>query len=147
MVALGPEGGVRTSCGSHSATYRGPRMAAHQEMLIDGPLTVAWDRFGQRVIVVSLHGELDGANVGSARGVIGEVTTGDAEEILVIVLSALKFIDSSGISLLVSLAAADGEEHTLRIVPSKAPSVSRIMRVTGVDAMVKIAREPPVGAA
>jgi anti-anti-sigma factor len=115
----------------------------HQETLIDGPLTVGMDRYGQGLVVVSLGGELDRSNVESARQAITEVTTGEADEILVIDLSPLEFIDSGGIELLVWLAAADGEEHALRIVPSDAPAVSRIMSLTGVDAMIQVARQRP----
>jgi anti-sigma B factor antagonist len=119
----------------------------NQELLIDGPLVVAWNRYGQDVVVVALAGEMDRANVGSAHRVIEEVTTGDADEILVVDLSALEFIDSSGIELLVGLARDDRAGEGLRVVPSDAPAVARIMSVTGVDAMIRIARDRPRQAA
>jgi anti-anti-sigma factor len=118
-------------------------LPANEELLVDGPLGVAWDRFGDHVVVVALSGELDRSNVASARGVIGEVTTGDPDELIVIDLSALEFIDSSGIELLITLAAADGDGDGLRIVPSEAPAVARVLRVTGVDSMIQIARARP----
>lgn len=118
-----------------------------QELLVDGPLVVAWHRYGTDVVIVALAGELDAANVGSARGVLAEVAVEGADEILVVDLSALEFIDSSGIALLVSLAEADGDGTKLRVVPSDAPAVTRIMRLTGVDSMLRFAREHPAQAA
>ena len=119
----------------------------HQDLLSDGPLVIAWDHYGEDVIVVSLAGEMDASNVGSARDVIEAETSGEPDEILLIDLSALEFIDSAGIALLVRLAAADPEGTHLRIVPSPALAVSRIMYLTGVDAMIQIARERPARAA
>lgn len=122
-------------------------MPEKQELLVHGPLVVAWHRYGQDVIVVALGGELDASNVASARGVLDEVVTDGADEILVVDLSALEFIDSSGIALLVSLAQADGDGITLRVVPSEALAVSRVLRLTGIDEMLQYARERPAEAA
>lgn len=116
-------------------------MSAEEAILVDGPLFVTWNRYGHDVVVVALAGELDGSNVGTARGTIADVTSDDEEEILVVDLSALEFIDSAGIALLVSLAEFGGDGANLRIVPSDALSVSRIMRMTGVDAMLQMAGE------
>ena len=122
-------------------------MPEQQEPLVHGPLVVAWHRYGQDVIVVALAGELDASNVASARGIVDELVTDGADEILVVDLSALEFIDSSGIALLVSLAQADGDGITLRVVPSAALAVSRVLQLTGVDEMVQYAREHPAQAA
>lgn len=118
-----------------------------QDLLVDGPLIVAWHRYGTDVVIVALAGELDASNVASARRVLGEVAVDGADEMLVVDLSALEFIDSSGIALLVELAHADADGTRLRVVPSEAPAVTRIMRLTGVDSMVRFARERPAHAA
>jgi anti-sigma B factor antagonist len=118
-----------------------------QELLVDGPLVVAWHRYGGEVVIVALAGELDASNVASARGVLDALSAAEADEILVVDLSALEFIDSSGLALLVSLAEADSDGSKLRVVPSEAPAVARIMRVTGIDSMLRFAREHPAQAA
>ena len=118
-------------------------MPEQDELLVDGPLVVAWHRYGTDVVIVALAGEIDASNVGSARGVLDKVAVDGADEILLVDLSALEFIDSSGIALLVSLAEADGDGTTLRVVPSDAPAVSRIMQLTGVNSMLRFAREHP----
>jgi anti-anti-sigma factor len=122
-------------------------MPDNYELLIDGPLVVSWHRYGHDVVIVALAGELDASNVASARGVLAEVVSPGEEEIVVVDLSMLDFLDSSGIALLVSLAGGDGDGTTLRVVPSEAPAVSRILRLTGVDEMVQFARERPAHAA
>lgn len=122
-------------------------MPEQQELLVHGPLVVAWHRYGHDVVVVALAGELDASNVAGARGVLADVMTDGAEEIVVIDLSALEFIDSSGVALLVSLAQTDPDGSTLRVVPSEALAVSRVLQVTGVDKMLQFARERPAQAA
>lgn len=116
-------------------------MSAEETILVDGPLFVTWNRYGSDVLVVALAGELDGANVETARRAIADAGSEAEEEILVVDLSALEFIDSAGIALLVSLAEFGGDGANLRIIPSDAPAVSRIMRVTGVDSMLQMAGE------
>jgi anti-sigma B factor antagonist len=111
------------------------------DVFADGPLSVAWNRYGNDVIAVSLAGELDRSNVASAHKVLAEVTDEGTGELLVVDLSGLEFIDSSGIALLVSLAELDRD--ALRVVPSPALAVSRVLRLTGVDSMLTMARERP----
>jgi anti-sigma B factor antagonist len=118
-----------------------------QEVFADGPLFISRHRYGRDVLVVTLAGELDAANVGSAHRVIHEVAVEEPEEILVVDLSPLEFIDSSGIALLVSLADFGGDGGGLRIVPGEAPAVARVLKLTGVDTMVQMAREHPARAA
>jgi anti-anti-sigma factor len=116
---------------------------ADREVFADGPLFVGRRRYGSEVLVVSLAGELDQSNVGSARRAIAEFTAGSEDEILVIDLSALEFIDSSGIALLFSLVDFGGDGSNLRIVPSEAPAVSRVLKLTGIEEKVRIAQEHP----
>jgi anti-anti-sigma factor len=112
-----------------------------QELLIDGPLVASSALYGQDVIVVSLAGEMDASNVGCARDAIDAAATGERDQILVVDLSALEFIDSAGIALLVRLAAEDRDSDRLRIVPSEALAVSRVMHLTGLYSTLRIARE------
>jgi anti-anti-sigma factor len=109
-----------------------------QEIVADGPLFLSRHRYGRDVLVVSLAGELDRSNVESARALVAE--TGP-DELLVVDLSSLEFIDSAGIALLVSLAELGGDGSGVRVVPSAAPAVARVMRLTGVESMVRIASD------
>jgi anti-sigma B factor antagonist len=95
----------------------------------DGVLTVSTVPTAAGCSVV-LKGELDLAN---AETVAEEVRTALAEQGSVVVdLSALEFIDSTGIALLITvLRSEDGEK--LRFVPSRSPAVRRVLRVTGVS--------------
>ncbi|HTT94909.1 MAG TPA: STAS domain-containing protein [Solirubrobacterales bacterium] len=124
-------------------------MREEQEVLMDGPLAAAWLRYGRDVTVVSLSGELDNSNVATARQAIADAVGADEEgQLLVVDLTGLEFIDSSGIALLVSLAGFGGSGGGLRIVPSAAPAVARVLTLTGIDSMVKVpGRQPRRGAA
>ncbi len=121
-------------------------MHADEKTLVDGPLAVASHRYGREVVVVSLAGELDQANVATARRTIDEALDGSGEEIVVIDLSRLEFIDSSGIALLVALSVSL-DVDSLRIVPSEAPGVSRVLTLTGVDSLAPLVQDHPAAPA
>lgn len=116
-----------------------------KETFADGPLSVSRHRYGNDVLVLSLGGELDRSNVETAHRAIADINGEGEEEILVVDLSALQFIDSSGVALLYSLADTGGE--SLRIVPSEAPAVARVLKLTGIEEAVKFAHERPLRAA
>jgi anti-sigma B factor antagonist len=116
-----------------------------QQIFTDGPLFATWHRYGRDVLVISLAGELDESNVATVRQAIHEATERADDEILVVDLSMLEFIDSSGIAVLFALA--DLGDARLRIVPSRAPGVERVLRLTGLTDRARLARERPVRAA
>lgn len=118
-----------------------------QEVFADGPLRVSWHRYGQEVLVVSLSGELDQSNVGSLRRAVFDLTADGTEELLVVDLSALEFIDSAGIALLFGLAEGEDDGKGLRIVPSRAPGVERVLKLTGLGSHARIAEDLPARAA
>lgn len=108
----------------------------------DGPLTVVSTPYGDDVIVVSLVGELDRATVASAARAI-EIGLQTLGRLVVVDLQELEFMDSSGVALLVELNASKRSDGRLRVVPSSALGVSRILAVTGVGEMLKFVSERP----
>jgi anti-anti-sigma factor len=80
---------------------------------------------------IVLKGELDLAN---AKTVEEQMQAALAEESSVIVdLTALEFIDSTGIALLITTLRSDGGAEKLRFIPSRSPAVRRVLEVTGVS--------------
>jgi anti-anti-sigma factor len=83
--------------------------------------------------VMSVAGELDLANAETLRDAL-ERAAGDCE--IVLDMSELEFIDSTGIALLVAMhhrRNRDGEVG-FRLIASENASVQRVMAVTGLDA-------------
>lgn len=78
-----------------------------------------------------VRGELDLAGADLAREALA-AAIGDGEGQVVVDLTGLSFIDSTGIAILVAaIAESDGR---LRFIPSEAPAVARVLALTGVDA-------------
>jgi anti-anti-sigma factor len=119
-------------------------MLKEQEDRTDGLLAVRSNRYGEEVAVVSLAGELDRSNVATAKEALA--IAGADTALLVIDLYALEFLDSSGISLLVHLSE-DRDAGTLRIVPSPSPEVTRILDLTGIGSLIRIATDAEAVAA
>lgn len=89
--------------------------------------------------VIALAGELDMAN---AKTFATQVEACEAEgaEAIVIDLRALEFVDSTGLALFVAAHRRlnDGAEQRLRIIPSPAPAVTRVLATTGLDAVLPL---------
>jgi len=79
---------------------------------------------------LALTGELDRAVIDVVREKLVEAQEGKPSQI-VIDLSGLTFIDSTGIAFLVAAANGDGE-HRLSFIPCEAYGVQRVLSVTGV---------------
>lgn len=79
---------------------------------------------------LALAGEFDLAEVDLVRAKFAEAC-GDGSSRVVIDLRELTFIDSTGISFLLSVAKGD-EEGRLSFVPCDAPAVQRVFAITGV---------------
>lgn len=113
----------------------------------DGLLTVVVARTGS-VHTIALSGELDMANADTFAARL-EVSEAEGAESIVIDLSTLQFVDSTGIALLVAAdhrLNQDGRRR-LTIVPSPAPAVTRVMETTGLDATLPFVgdNEPSAG--
>jgi anti-anti-sigma factor len=115
-------------------------MSPEAQKIVDGPLTVSSTQYGADVIVVSLAGELDLANVSTAEKLLSAAVLAHPD-LVVIDLSELEFLDSSAIALLVSLSEIPGSDTSLRIVPSPSLAVTRMLDATEIGSMIKIASD------
>jgi anti-sigma B factor antagonist len=79
-----------------------------------------------------LHGELDLATAGTLQEALEEAFDENGS-LLVLDLSALTFIDSTGIALLIGAIGREADGVAVRFVPSQAPAVTRVLKLTGVD--------------
>jgi len=84
-----------------------------------------------------LAGEFDLSGIDTARAKLTEARDGDSSQV-VIDLSRLTFIDSTGIAFLVA-AVKEDDERLLGFIPCKAYAVQRVLSVTGVSKMVDAA--------
>ena len=80
--------------------------------------------------MLALKGEFDLAAVELVRAKLDEAYSGEPSRV-VIDLSELTFIDSTGISFLLSAVKAD-EEGRLSFIPCSALGVQRVLAITGV---------------
>ena len=95
-----------------------------------------FDDSGSRVIRVS--GELDLSTVPSLEQELEAALT-RTDGGVVVDLSDLEFIDSTGIAVLVR-AMGDGDGNSrLKFVPSRCPAVVRVLEMTGVSERMQLA--------
>lgn len=114
---------------------REPLRAA--ELIELGDLTVRSEREAD-VHVVALSGELDLATADGVEAELERVEASDAASI-VLDLSGLTFMDSTGVRLLIQAYArsrADADRLTLLRGPA---AVQRVMELSGVDALLPFA--------
>jgi len=94
------------------------------------PLQVEVERAEDGISVVSLAGELDLATVPVAeRPLLGEL---ESEGTLIVDLTRLSFIDSSGIALLLQALRVDGGSRLCTVV-ARDSQVERVFRLAGID--------------
>jgi anti-anti-sigma factor len=103
-------------------------VANEQRDISDGTLAVRTSTEGD-TCRVALRGELDLANAATAEAALEEALGGEQQ--VLVDLSELEFIDSTGIALLVSALTRDGDGAGLRFVPSRSPAVTRVLELTG----------------
>lgn len=104
------------------------------ELTERGQLTLRSEREGQ-THTICLFGELDLATADDVQAELERVESTDAEEI-VLDLSGLKFMDSTGVRLIVNAharARADGIRLTLL---RGRPAVQRVMELSGIDVLL-----------
>jgi anti-anti-sigma factor len=114
-----------------------PRQSLRIEALGPGELTLRSRRDGA-VHTIALAGELDLATADEVEQELLRVEASDAASI-VLDLSGLTFMDSTGVRLLVSADArsrADERRLSLRRGPA---SVQRVMELSGVDELLPFA--------
>lgn len=98
--------------------------------IADGALLVRVADETQTRCVVYLAGELDLANAATAESELDAAMATDAD--VVVDLSKLEFIDSTGISLLVRAMRRNSDAAKLSFVPSEFLAVSKVLELTGV---------------
>ncbi len=96
-----------------------------------GALTLATES-GDGKRTIRLGGELDLSAAPALEAAIEEAIS-DSASAVVIDFSALTFIDSTGIAILVAAMGDERATGRLRFVPSQAPAVARVLKLTGVE--------------
>jgi anti-sigma B factor antagonist len=84
-----------------------------------------------KTVTLSFAGELDLASAATTKENLARVLEDGAAQV-VVDLTELTFIDSTGIALLVLAKRGDGDGR-LRFVPSESAAVCRVLALTGVD--------------
>ncbi len=113
-------------------------MSNEQHEIADGTLAVRTARQGE-ALVISLCGELDLANAGTAETAL-EAAFEAGEAQVVIDMRELEFIDSTGIALLVAaLGHNNGGEARVQFIPSPSAAVSRVLELTGLAERLPLA--------
>jgi anti-sigma B factor antagonist len=112
-------------------------MSSEQRDIADGTLVVRTAKEGD-THVISLCGELDLANAGTAETALNASLADDSSQV-VIDMRELEFIDSTGIALLVAALGHNGSENRVRFIPSAAPAVTRVLELTGLSERLPLA--------
>jgi anti-anti-sigma factor len=112
-------------------------MSSEQRDIADGTLVVRTAKDGE-THMISLCGELDLANAGTAETALQASLADDASQV-VIDMRELEFIDSTGIALLVAALGNNGNEERIRFIPSAAPAVTRVLELTGLSERLPLA--------
>ncbi len=85
------------------------------------------------IVIAEVAGELDIVGASSTGDAIGEAVPASARA-LVVDLSQLEFIDSSGIAMLFSLARRlDGQRQQMGVVARAGEPVQRLLELVGFD--------------
>jgi anti-anti-sigma factor len=101
------------------------------------PFEIAVSSAEGEVKVVALRGELDFADAPSLGRMLDELRADGAREV-VIDLSELTFIDSSGISALVGAARAVSSDGGTLVVASPTPHVRRVFEIVNLSELVPV---------
>ncbi|HEV7399140.1 MAG TPA: STAS domain-containing protein [Solirubrobacterales bacterium] len=112
-------------------------MSSEQRDIADGTLVVRTAKEGD-THTISLCGELDLANAGTAETALQASLAENAPQI-VIDMRELEFIDSTGIALLVAALGNNGSDERVRFIPSTAPAVTRVLELTGLSERLPLA--------
>jgi len=90
------------------------------------------------LLTIRLGGELDLAAAPPVEAAV-ENALADSGRRLVIDFSGLSFIDSTGIAILVAAMGDERAADRLAFVPSTAPAVTRVLKLTGVEERMPLA--------
>ena len=106
-------------------------MAEQDELVTDGGLTIHVHRTGQR-FQLSLSGELDLENSTTLDHWLEQAEASDAAEI-VLDLSQLAFIDSTGLKSILIAANRSQQDHNRLGVLRGTGQVARLLELTAID--------------
>lgn len=106
-------------------------MLAESQQVRCGSLTINVVRDGSSC-TITLQGELDLATADPVERQLEIAMTDSACERLVLDMAKLEFIDSTGIAVLLRALQRDAGFDRLRVVPSTALGVTRVLELTGV---------------
>jgi anti-sigma B factor antagonist len=113
-------------------------MSSEQRDIADGTLIVRTEKEGETQ-VISLCGELDLANAGTAEAALETALAENGAQV-VVDMRELEFIDSTGIALLVAALNNNEGEERVRFIPSSAPAVTRVLDLTGLSQRLPLAK-------
>jgi anti-sigma B factor antagonist len=105
---------------------------AESQAVRAGLLNLLTSRAGA-TCMIQLRGELDLANAGTFEAEL-EKALEDGTGHVIVDMTELTFIDSTGIALLVTALNSDGDGSRLRFVNSRAAAVTKVLEMTGVSA-------------
>ena len=95
-------------------------------------------------VLVSLHGELDLETIDEAQEIMAEATAGRRG--MTLDLRGLHFIDSSGLNLMIQMAAlARADGFGFSVIPSASPGVQRLFAATGAERYLAFVDPPGPG--
>jgi anti-anti-sigma factor len=107
-------------------------MLAETQQVRCGPLTVNVAQDGSNW-TVALQGELDLSTAEPVQRQLDVAMTDPACKRLVLDMAQLEFIDSTGIAVLLRTVQRDAGFDRLRVVPSTALGVTRVLQLTGIE--------------
>ena len=109
-----------------------------------GPLKIKVSQFGSTQ-TLELAGELDLATVPVLQENL-EAAQKDGAEVVVVDMSGLEFIDSTGIALLIESDRRFSEDGgRFLLIRSEAPAVARVLALTELDRRLHFVDRPPAG--
>lgn len=105
-------------------------------------LTVRFDAHA-RPPVLAVTGELDIGSAPVLREALLRLLGGDTVDDVVLDLSGVSFVDSSGLAVLLMGARRWGASEARMLVRSASPTVQRLLDLTGVRRAFTFEEEPP----
>ena len=88
--------------------------------------------------IVTLDGELDVSTAPKLHEVLAAVVSQEAPDPIILDLAALRFVDSTGLSLLVSTNKRMKDLDRILILENAQPIVRRLLEVTGLMAVFRL---------
>ena len=101
------------------------------------PLKIESRLEGKDAGVLSLTGELDVSNVAEAREAALKLLAGGVKR-LVVELSNLEYIDSSGLGMLIGLRKREKESGGTLAIAGAQGRVTRVLEITGLDQILDL---------